>query len=180
MSSDVVDPPLSRPLRITEIADNVPQTIEVTDAERAAIAALLDLVALEGPVFEYRLRLGGGGRVHLSGRLRAQVAQTCVVSLEPVEQAVDLPIEAEFWPAKLVETLERKPEDPVPDGLRDWPEAYAEGTLDLGPLIYETLATALDPYPKKEGASFQWSQGSSEAEAGESGPFAALKQLKQR
>jgi uncharacterized protein DUF177 involved in 23S rRNA accumulation len=180
MSPDVADPPLSRPMRITEIADNVPHTIEVTDAERAAMAALLELVALEGPVFEYRLRLGGGGRVHLSGRLRAQVAQTCVVTLEPVEQSVDLPIEAEFWPAELVQGLEQRPEDPVPDGLRDWPEAYTDNTFDLGPLIYETLATALDPYPKKEGASFQWSQGSSEAETQESGPFAALKQLKQR
>jgi hypothetical protein len=45
--------------------------------------------------------------------------------------------------------------------------------------MYETLATALDPYPKRPDASFDWSQASPPA-AGEArtGPFAALAALK--
>ncbi len=46
----------------------------------------------------------------------------------------------------------------------------------LGPVVYETLATSLDPYPKSAGASFQWSQDGPEEH--ENGPFAGLKRLK--
>lgn len=171
-------PPLTRKVRVTDIEDNALETIEATGPERAAIATLLDLQALDRLCFDYRLRRGGGGRVHLAGRLKAALTQTCVVSLEPVGASVDVPVEMEFWPAPLVEDLEQKAEEPGQAGLLEWPEAIADGMIDLGPVVYETLATALDPYPKKEGASFQWSQGAPEAEARESGPFAALKQLK--
>jgi uncharacterized metal-binding protein YceD (DUF177 family) len=174
-------PPLIRKLRVSEIADNVGATLSATEAERAAIAGLLDLVGLESLNFDYRLRRGGGGRVHLSGRLTADATQTCVVTLEPVPAPIDVPVEVEFWPERLIADLEKKAADPSHTGLIDWPEAIADDTIDLGPVVYESFATALDPYPKKEGASFQWSQDGSEQEAQEareSGPFAALKQLK--
>ena len=65
--------------------------------------------------------------------------------------------------------------------LSDWPEPISDGRIDLGPILYETLATSLDPYPKKDGVSFEWSQGAEEprSEAGTS-PFAALGALKRR
>ena len=170
-------PPLSREIRIVDIEDNVPKTIEVTAAERETIRALIDLVALEALSFDYRLRRGGGGRVHLSGRLTADATQTCVVSLEPLHAIVDVPVELEFWPEPLVADLERKAEDPGQAGLLDWPGTIVDGRIDLGPVVYETFATALDPYPKKEGARFQWSQEDG-ADTAPSGPFAALKELK--
>jgi hypothetical protein len=171
--------PLTRKVRVGDIEDNALGTLEATPGERAMIADLLDLQALDRLWFGYRLRCGAGGRVHLSGRLEATGIQTCVLSLEPVGASIDVPVEVEFWPARLVEDLEQKAEDPAQAGLLDWPEAIADGMIDLGPVIYETLATALEPYPKKEGASFDWSQGASEAETRESGPFAPLKRLKQ-
>jgi uncharacterized metal-binding protein YceD (DUF177 family) len=180
MDKDIERPPLTRKLRTSDIEEDVAHTIQATPAEMAAIVKLLDLVGLEGLKLEYRLRHGAGGRVHLAGHLTAQATQTCVVSLEPVQSVIDVPVEAKFWPAPLVEELEHKAEDPGRAGLLDWPETITDGTIDLGALAYQTLATALDPYPKKPGASFQWSQGAKAAEDGESGPFAALKQLKQR
>jgi uncharacterized protein len=119
--------------------------------------------------------------LHLAGRLHANVTQTCVVSLDPVEASLDVPAEFEFWPTSLIEAFERSEEEPGSLGLLDWPEAVVEGRIDLGPVIYETLATALEPYPKREGVSFNWSQDPAE-EAGstKSGPFAALAALKRR
>ena len=170
-------PPISRKVRVTDIEDNARQTIEATASEREAIKDMLDLVGLDALRFDYQLRHGGGGRVHLLGRLTADATQTCVVSLEPVPGALDTPLEMEFWPESLVTDLERKAEDPGQAALLDWPETIVDGTIDLGPVVYETLATALEPYPRKKGASFQWSQGGA-AEGAESGPFAALRKLK--
>ena len=172
---------LSRPLRVDEIRDGASGEIAATRAEMDAIARMLDLVALEGLTFIYRLKHGGGGRLHLTGSLHAKVTQTCVVSLDPVEASLDVPAEVEFWPASLIDELERSAEEPGSLGLLDWPEAVVEGRIDLGPVIYETLATALEPYPKREGVSFDWSQGpSEEAGSAKSGPFAALAALKRR
>ena len=181
MNSETDRAVLSRTLRVDEIRDGASGEIAVTEAEMNAIAGMLDLVALEGLTFNYRLNHGGGGRLHLTGRLHANVTQTCVVSLDPVGARLDVPAEVDFWPAALIGELERSAEEEGSLGLLDWPEAVVDGKIDLGPVIYETLATALEPYPKREGVSFDWSQRpSEEAGSAKSGPFAALAALKQR
>jgi uncharacterized metal-binding protein YceD (DUF177 family) len=176
MSKDAKAMPLSRILRIDDLKEHDSET-SATEAEKAEIAALLELKALDDLTFTYRLRQGGNGRLHLSGRLKAAVVQTCVVTLDPVEAELDIPVEAEFWPQRLIEGLEQSAE--THDGAFDWPEPIQDGRIDLGPLIYETLAMSLDPYPKREGASFEWSQDKGEAPAGIS-PFAALEALRRR
>lgn len=178
MTNDADTPPLSRPRRVDEIEYGAEGEIAVTKSEMAAIDTLLDLKALEDLAFAYRIRPGGGGRLHLSGRLKARLTQTCVVSLDPVETSLDVPVEAEFWPVSLIEALDQNAEDP--SGGFDWPEPIADSRIDFGPLIYESLATALDPYPKREGASFEWSQGVEPDRDAGSGPFAALEELKRR
>jgi len=178
MNQEQEGPPLTRKIRVADIEENVDKTIVLTDAENATIKGLLELLELESLSFGYRLSSGSGGTVHLSGRLKADTIQTCVVILEPIPTAIDMALDVEFWPAAMIEDLGKRAEDPSQSGVEDWPEPITAGVIDLGPIVYETLATALDPYPKKTGASFQWSQAEPEAEAPESGPFAALKQLK--
>jgi len=181
MRNDADQAVLSRALKVDDIRDGASGEITATQSEMEVVARLLALVALSGLTFSYRFKAGGGGCLHLTGRLRANVTQTCVVSLDPVEACLDVPVEVEFWPAPLVEELERSAEEPGTLGLLDWPEAVVDGRIDLGPVIYESLATALDPYPKREGVSFDWSQGSpQEAGQDKSGPFAPLAALKRR
>jgi uncharacterized metal-binding protein YceD (DUF177 family) len=179
MTNDADRAVLSRILKVDEIKDGTRGEIAVTDAEMRAIAGMLELVALDGLTLDYRLRKIDGDRLRLTGKLTGKVTQTCVVSLDPVETALDLPIEVEFWPAALVEEFERNAEESGSHALIEWPEAVADGKIDLGPVIYEALATALDPYPKKAGVSFEWSQAGRESpETEKSGPFAALAALK--
>jgi hypothetical protein len=179
MTSDIETPVLSRPLKVEEIRDGTSGETTATAAELAAIARLLDLGALKQLAMSYRIERAGSGRLHLAGRLRAEVTQTCVVSLEPVDAQIDVPVEVEFWPAALVDELERTAEEGTSKGLLDWPEAVVDGRIDLGPVMYETLATALDPYPKRPEASFDWSQVSPPAPGeARTGPFAALAALK--
>jgi uncharacterized metal-binding protein YceD (DUF177 family) len=177
---EIVAPPLARTLRVDELKEGEERTIEVNRAEREAIAALLDLAALDRLTFAFRLNRRGQGRLALRGSLSAAVTQTCVVSLEPVESTLEVPVEVEFWPVPMIDDLTSSPDEAASHGTLDWPEPIEGGKIDLGPVIYESLATALDPYPKREGVSFQWSEAggaSAEPEQAES-PFAALKRLK--
>lgn len=177
MTEDVDPPVLSRPLKVDEIKDGESAEIAANDAELDAIAKMLDLVALERLIFAYRFDHRGGGRLRLTGTLRGMVTQTCVITLDPVETVLDVSVEQDFWPATLIAELEQNTAESG-GGLLDWPEPILDGTIDLGPVIYESLATALDPYPRREGASFDWPQ--SRQESARSGPFAALSDLKRR
>jgi uncharacterized metal-binding protein YceD (DUF177 family) len=179
MNHDLNRPPLSRPLKVDEIK-SVQVEIEATPSELAAVAKLLDLKGLGRLSLTYRLNRGGGDRLRLTGRLTASATQTCVVSMEPVESSIDVPVEAEFWPEELIDQLERSADEPGGPGHLDWPERIVDGKIDLGPLIYETFATSLDPYPRKQGVSFDWSQGAPEQGGSGRGPFAALAGLKRR
>jgi Large ribosomal RNA subunit accumulation protein YceD len=179
MTSEVEPAPLSRIFKVDEINDSASGEIVATRAEMDAIAGLLDLLRLERLTFDYRFTHGGGGRLRLTGRLKADVKQTCVVSLDPIDARIDVPLEVEFWPEALLATAESSAEVPRSVVVLDGPEPIVCGRIDLGAVAYETLATALDPYPKREGVSFDWSQGEpDQAQEAQSGPFAALAALK--
>jgi len=178
LKEDLQPPPLTRKVQLTAVEWGAEKSIEINEDERNAIIELLDLVDLDAVEFVYRLREGRGQRVHLTGRLRADVVQTCVVSLEPVPAAIDVLVEAEFWPPKKIAELQARAEDPAQGHETDWPEPIDGDTINLGPLVYETLATALDPYPKKIGARFDWSDARQSPETLKNNPFAALKELK--
>ncbi|HCL61509.1 MAG TPA: hypothetical protein DIC31_03345, partial [Rhizobiales bacterium] len=76
MSNDNDRPPISRPLKVEEIRDGASGVIDATQSEMADIARMLDLVGLAALAFTYRLHHGGGGRLRLTGRLKASLTQT--------------------------------------------------------------------------------------------------------
>jgi uncharacterized metal-binding protein YceD (DUF177 family) len=181
MNDEIERPPISRQFRLDAIRDGASGSIEATAAERTAICALLELKDLGALTLTYRLFHTGADRLRLEGQLKAEMTQSCVVSLDPVPATIDVPVEAEFWPAALIAAEAKREEEGGVTTLADWPEPIKDGRIDLGPLIYETLATSLDPYPKRAGVSFQWSQGPEEpGPGGKSSPFAALDRLKPR
>jgi uncharacterized metal-binding protein YceD (DUF177 family) len=189
LRQEEAEPPvLTRSIEVDDVEDGEARLIEVTEDERATIARLLDLVALDRLAFAYRLKREGEGRTGLTGTLSATATQTCVVTLEPVPSTLEVPVSAEFWPLRLLRQLEAKaqleakPDEPACHGMVDWPEPVRDGTIDLGPVIYESFATALDPYPRKEGADFAWHEEPSAESPAEKapGPFAALGKLKRR
>lgn len=145
------------------------------DTQRVAVAAVLKLSAIEH--FEATLvvaPLRGGLRAQ--GRLIARIVQPSVMSFEPVTQDIDEPIDRVFLP----QPTDHKPtpgselfidleDDDFPDHI-DGPE------VDLSALIVETLALAIDPYPRLPDESVE-SLGL-DAKNEPSGPFAALAKLK--
>ncbi len=161
---------LSRPVRAASIRD-APQVHEVVASaqERAALAALYDLPEIAALRGRFALRHEQGGVIAADLEMQARVTQTCVVSLENFEATLRETSELRFVPAaSLPESagLELDPETlEGPDEIQ-----YAGETLDLGAALAEQLALALDPYPRKPGATLP-----AEAAAPPASPFAVLR-----
>jgi uncharacterized metal-binding protein YceD (DUF177 family) len=144
-----------------------------TAEERAAIAAALDLVALDELQVRYALKPKSRGRVRFRADVAAHVTQSCVVSLAPVPARLALQIDIEFCPAEEIGE-DTAVVDPLgPDG----PEPIVQGRLEIGRVVYEEIAAALDPYPRAPSAEFA---APVEPEDPGHKPFAALARLKQR
>ena len=48
-----------------------------------------------------------GGRFHVAGRVRARIGQTCVVTLDPIENDIDEEIDLIFAPPEQIPELVR-------------------------------------------------------------------------
>jgi uncharacterized metal-binding protein YceD (DUF177 family) len=165
------------PWRVRLAASDVPDAGRQFDlvadgpvrAATAKLAGLRDLPRLEA---SFDVMLQGNGGLRVTGRVRATVGQACVVTLDPIENEVDEPIELVFAP------LDGPPAgiagDDGEEVAEDGPEPLVDGTIDLGAIATEFLLLAIDPYPRKPEAVFQ-SPMSGETAAH---PFAALAVLK--
>lgn len=167
--------PWSVPVTLDQIPESgLHRAIEAPEAARAAIAALADLRALPelAAAFDIEKR---GSEVHVTGRVRARVGQTCGVSLEPMETEIDEPVDVTFAlppaGAVIAEAGEAEPRRKAAD---DAPEPLTGNSIDLGAIAAEFLVLAIDPYPRKEGAEFA---PPAIEEIGNK-PFAALAALK--
>ena len=135
-------PELSRVVQVERLPPGL--TVEATEAECAALAARLRIPAVEAVTCVFALRRRSGAVV-AEGALDARVVQSCVVSLEPVEQAVSERFTLHFVPRG------REQGDDDPDSPDEAP--YDNGRIDLGEAAAEQLALALDPYPRRPGAA---------------------------
>ena len=114
-----------------------------------------------------------GDAVIAGGRLRADVTQACVASGDPVSASIDEPFTLRFVPAS----------DPVEEielAAADLDEiGYDGNAIDLGEAAAQTLALALDPFPRAPRADDKLRAAGVIAED-EAGPFAALKALRDK
>ena len=120
----------------------------------------------------------GGALVRLSGQFEADLVQACVVTLEPLRSRIVEPFEQLYSLAELAARedleIEVAPEDEDP------PEPVGPDGVDVGELVAQQLAVAIDPYPRSEGASLEALReaGLAGETEGAEGPFAALAPLK--
>ncbi len=150
----------------------VERKASVEEARR--LAEELTIPSVDSLVARYRITSIANGRLAVSGTIDAQVTQECVVTLEPVSSTVRVPVDVIFTPHAHV------PEPEIEGSLEDLEspdeEPIENGTIDIGRIVVEELVSGLDPYPRREGVSFDWTDEKDVA-AGES-PFAALARLK--
>lgn len=147
--------PWSVPVTLDQItASGLHRAIEAPETVRAAIARLADLrdVPVLSATFDLAKR---GAKVQVTGRVRAKVGQTCVVSLEPMETDIDEAIDLTFAPPAASAVLDEDgTSEPPRKGAEDAPEPLTGNSIDLGAIAAEFLILAIDPYPRKEGAEF--------------------------
>jgi len=160
-------PELSRPL----VLGHVPPAgreleIIASAAEAAALAARFGIEEVRSLGARLRLAPEQDGPVMVTGQVSATVVQLCVVSQEPVVERVTAPVSLRLLPAGRAAT-------DTPDDAVD--EIETGGQVDLGELVAEEVALALDPYPRHPEAELP-----PEASDPEENPFAALAALKGR
>jgi len=145
--------------------------------ERDSIARALDLVACRSLTVRYTLSPRGGGHVQVSGTLRAEVEQTCVVTLEPLINEVADSFSVDYWP---------ETELPEPGGgavdIHDAPdlEPIVAGRIGVGRVVFECLAGAIDLFPRKPGVTFEPSTAPPAGGGSTDSPFAALAKIKNK
>jgi uncharacterized metal-binding protein YceD (DUF177 family) len=160
-------------LRLDSIRDGERIDLVADDAERKSIAKRLGLVSLER--LETHATLDREGTlVRANGRIRALLEQSCVATGEPVAEHIDEAFDLAFLPApqsqRSEEEIELAPEDC--DIV-----FYDGGVIDLGTAVADTLALAMNPYPRCAGAEAALKEAGVLAEE-QAGPFAVLAKLK--
>jgi uncharacterized metal-binding protein YceD (DUF177 family) len=160
-------PEFSRPIRLGPDPREV--VLDATPAECAALAERFGILGIGVLSAKLRLTPETGGTVRARGTLAAEVEQACVVTLDPVRQPVQAPIELRI----LGEGGIPADDDPnSPDEIES-----AGGIVDLGEAVAEQLALALDLYPRAEGAELPALDPPEEPApepAAKPNPFAAL------
>ena len=171
----------SRIVTLDRLGDRkIAERIEATAAERDQVRARLGLLGLDRLVADCEVRRGLGDLVQVGAAWSAEVTQTCVVTLEPLQQSLTGDLQASFRPSRgqSSQAGSAAEDEVVVDALEeDPPEILPSDGIDLGELVVQELAVSLDPYPRRSGAAIPGEFGPSE-DQGETGPFAALKALK--
>jgi uncharacterized metal-binding protein YceD (DUF177 family) len=160
-------------VRIEQVRDGELFELVADEAECDSVAQRLGLQALSR--LEARAMLHRKGHViHAEGRVVASLDQDCVITGEPVPAHVDEAFELIFMPEPQVS----RSEEEVELGKADCDVVFHDGsTIDLGAAIADTLALALDPFPRSAGAEAALKEAGVLTE-GEASPFAVLAQLR--
>lgn len=159
-------------LNLAQIRDGQRLDLVADESERAAIAERLRLPALSR--FDAHAALSRDGeRVTASGRIKAQLEQSCIASGDLVPASVDEAFELLFLPEPPA-----TPDAEIELSEEDCDVAFHDGqVIDLGTALADTLALALDPYPRSARADDALREAGVLSEE-QAGPFAALAALK--
>jgi hypothetical protein len=150
-----------------------------TPDELARIAQALELLACSSLTATYTITPVGMGRYRLAGRLDASLTQACVVTLEPVEARIDEALDVTFWPEA---DILPPPSGEVALDEEPEPEPIVAGQIETGRVVFECLAGAIDPFPRKSDAALDRSSAGPAGGTADkpASPFAVLARIKEK
>ena len=169
------------PWRSLVVVSQIPERglhreLDADEAQRNAMAESAGLRGVLSAHATFDVTAGKDGCFYVTGRVRARIEQTCVVTLDPIENDIDEPIDLTFAPPEQIPQLAGLADDAEADNNEaDPPEPIINGVIDLGRLAADALFLGIDPYPRKPDAMFAHEVTPPDPE---DHPFAALKALK--
>jgi uncharacterized metal-binding protein YceD (DUF177 family) len=160
-----MNPEFYRPLTLDRIGPHgLDLTVEATSAECAALAIRMNLPAVLALSCAFHLVREGRDRILARGALRATITQTCVISLDDFDAAVEEVFQVRFVPSgEESDDIDPESDDEIP---------FEGNVIDLGEAAAEQLGLALDPYPRMPGVEMPEIEDDPEPH-----PFAALRRL---
>lgn len=166
-------PEFSRSYRLDSLGER-PRLVEIeaTQEEREALAqrfGLLDIALLKGNAALSVTTMG----VRAKGHIQARVNQSCVATGEPVPGTIEEDFDLRFVPVG-----EAAPDEEIELSEDDLDIIEYDGhALDLGEALAQTMALALEPFPRSPNATEALKKAGvlSEEEAGAFGALAALR-----
>lgn len=175
MTAALPTPEWSNLVLIAQLGDRPFAISLVADAtERAALAKRFDLHELSQ--LEAKVTLTRAGEaVQLTGHMRANATQACVISGKEVPAVVDEPLTLQFLPENVDAVF---PDEEMELAADDCDIIWHDGrVVDVAEAVAQSFALALDPYPRAPDAEeiARAAGFKTEDEAGAFGALAALK-----
>jgi len=134
-------------LPLDRLRDGERFDLSADETERAELARRLGLLSLER--FEAHCAIARDGEViRARGRLRAHLEQACIATGEPVGQGIDEAFDLTFRPDPGA-----APDEEIELGADELDTLFHDNqAIDLKSALEDTLALAIDPYPRSAGA----------------------------
>jgi uncharacterized metal-binding protein YceD (DUF177 family) len=167
----VTAPEFSRVERLDAIGGEERHVVIAADAdERAALAARFGLVSVDRLEARFAIRREAAG-IAARGHVGAAVVQACSVTGDPLPATVEEPVALRFVAPAAGEDEVELGEDAL-DTIE-----ITGGGIDLGEAAAETMALALDPFPRSPRAAAVLREAGvlSEEDAAPQGALAGLK-----
>ncbi len=151
------------------------------EEEARAIAAHADALELGHLDAELTFRAFKKSMVRVAGRLDALIVTACPVSLEPVEQRIEIDIAATFVPenSDLARPEAGGGEIVVDFDADDPPEPFDGASVDAWAIVLEHLLLAIDPFARADDARLPGDDGDEAQSEADPSPFAVLKQVRE-
>lgn len=175
--------PISFPVSVARLPQRgMPVRFDASDKERKALAKDHGLVEVKSFDADLMVAKWRGDGVKVTGVVRADIVQTCSVTLELLDAHVENQVDAVYVPehSKLARVQADENGEILLDAEGpDAPETFSGDHLDVGLVAEEFFELGVDPYPRKEGAVLPANFGPESAPDNVS-PFAKLAALKQK
>ncbi len=160
----------------------MPLKLVATQKECAALAQSHDLLGVASMSANLIITSWRGEGVKVKGTILASITQECGITLEPLDAIVNNEFEATYVPegSKLARVQTDENGEILLDAEGpDAPETFVGESLDIGQVAEEFFELGINPYPRKDGATFNTVDEADEAPSNVS-PFAKLAALRQK
>lgn len=169
-------PEFSRRIPVAELEEGgeLRLALAADATERAALARRFGCAGIVSLRADVRLTRHGR-RIDAHIALAGRVQQMCVVSLDRFEAAVEERFQVPFHPDPRPQPQSQRPQSWPGSAGDDEAELRLGDEIELGEIVAQRFALALDPHPRKPGAVFTPGH---DDDSLPHRPFAALERLK--